>query len=692
MLRRLANLARFKVPMGALVLAALGVWVSSALAVSAPIPPFTECPAVDLDTGCQYLIDTTGATGPQNVYEDVRTPFYAPGETLVGVRNDGSAALAKLFVGADNTSDANVDNFAFDGHGLCSPGGPPVPAGCPFGPLGYEGPSVSFDGGGAIPDPAAGDVDFSPPLAPGATTYFSLHASPTARPLQVGTTGPTVVVNQALAVAGVPGVTNGQLVSASPTSVSDAATVEGGGASSAYTATFNVYSDAGCTNSVNTQSIGFSANTATSNAFGGTQPSNHIYYWQVTVLDPNGKVLAVSPCGQATMAFGSTALPASTVTGSLAGGGVSGGSISVPPGTAVTAGAAASGGSSTPAGEAYFTLYSDSSCRTQVAALGSGQLQNGSATSSGSATLGLGTYHLQVSYTGDPQHASSIGCGAATLTVANRTSTTSSTTSTSTTTTTTTTTTTKLPPPILYKTVNVRPVSGKVYVKLPYGAHLAQAAGRPGPLAAESLAKGRGFIPLTQARQIPVGSELDTTGGTVAITAANTKKGSTYSGNFTDGLFTLLQNRKDKGITELDLKDVVNRTRACTTLGKTGLLHGIVHATIARKVSSKVLALLKGSDKGGRFTTRGNYSAATTRGTQYGVENECGGTLTRVERGSVVVDYFRRHKRIIVRAGHEFLAKASGGPSVVVTIGKRRAAARQAARALSSLGSAGELF
>ena len=63
------------------------------------------------------------------------------------------------------------------------------------------------------------------------------------------------------------------------------------------------------------------------------------------------------------------------------------------------------------------------------------------------------------------------------------------------------------------------------------------------------------------------------------------------------------------------------------------------------------------------------------RGTAYSVADTCAGTLTTVTRGSVVVDYFRRHKKLVVKAGHSFLAKSSGGPSVVVTIGKKAAAA-----------------
>ena len=46
-------------------------------------------------------------------------------------------------------------------------------------------------------------------------------------------------------------------------------------------------------------------------------------------------------------------------------------------------------------------------------------------------------------------------------------------------------------------------------VTLPPGAHLSLAA--PLTSAFESASKGIGFIPLTEARQIPVGSTLDTT-------------------------------------------------------------------------------------------------------------------------------------------------------------------------------------
>ena len=54
------------------------------------------------------------------------------------------------------------------------------------------------------------------------------------------------------------------------------------------------------------------------------------------------------------------------------------------------------------------------------------------------------------------------------------------------------------------KSVNVAPAGGKVFVSVPAGGAFASVA-VPG-------IKGRRFVPLTGARQLPVGSILDTRG------------------------------------------------------------------------------------------------------------------------------------------------------------------------------------
>ena len=210
------------------------------------------------------------------------------------------------------------------------------------------------------------------------------------------------------------------------------------------------------------------------------------------------------------------------------------------------------------------------------------------------------------------------------------------------------------PPPVLGQTEDASVVSGVVLVKLPPGAHMA----RDGSIASvPKHVKGQGFVPLTEARSIPVGSILDTTAGTARLTAATSSKAHNYTGDFTAGIFQLLQNRKQKGLSQLNIMNTVNRHRACASLGKGA------RASAAKKVSSKVLGLLKSSVRG-HFATRGDYSSATVRGTVWSVTNTCAGTLTRVTRGSVVVRDFRRHKNILVGRGHSYFASA------LVTVGK----------------------
>ncbi len=214
------------------------------------------------------------------------------------------------------------------------------------------------------------------------------------------------------------------------------------------------------------------------------------------------------------------------------------------------------------------------------------------------------------------------------------------------------------PPPVLGKNVNVTPVSGIVYIELPPGYALASAASAS-PFssfsaeaqAVEALTKGQSFVPLTEARQIPVGSILEATHGVAGITTATTasKKGKLQSGDFGSGIFKLLQKRKQKGLTELDIINNFKANQVCTTLGK--------KARIASKhLSSKVLGQLRASGHG-NFTARGQDSAATVRGTVWGVKNQCDGTLTHVTRGVVTVRDFIRRKTITLFTGQSYLAR-----------------------------------
>ena len=206
-----------------------------------------------------------------------------------------------------------------------------------------------------------------------------------------------------------------------------------------------------------------------------------------------------------------------------------------------------------------------------------------------------------------------------------------------------------LPLPVLGKTVNIEPVSGTVFVKLPPGAAGAARVGSRG--AVESLSKGTGFIPLTEARQIPVGSELNTLAGVVRLTTASAKPSVTQSGDFGAGLFTILQNRKQKGLSELRLINNRAPKKLCATVGK-----GRKAAAAKRRLSSAVVGRLRANSHG-RYTIHGQYSAATVRGTVWGVSNQCNGTLTTVTRGNVEVRDLVRRKTIKLFTGQHYLAK-----------------------------------
>ena len=197
----------------------------------------------------------------------------------------------------------------------------------------------------------------------------------------------------------------------------------------------------------------------------------------------------------------------------------------------------------------------------------------------------------------------------------------------------------ELPPPVLGVSANVTPVSGTVLIAIPAARSSARA---------RTAQKGLTFVPLTEARQIPIGSFLDTKRGRVRLTTATTG-GRTQSGEFYNGLFQMLQSRrkKDKGLTELRLKG--SSFRRCT-------VRGGKRAT-ASALSRRTVRRLRGSATG-RFRTTGRNSSATVRGTIWTVTDRCDGTLTTVQRGRVAVRDFRRKKTIVVRAGKRYLARA----------------------------------
>ncbi len=210
-----------------------------------------------------------------------------------------------------------------------------------------------------------------------------------------------------------------------------------------------------------------------------------------------------------------------------------------------------------------------------------------------------------------------------------------------------------LPAPVLGKTANATPVSGAVFVKAPPGKSLdiagavrAAAAAGPGP----------GFVRLTAASRIPVGSEINSLHGSLKLVTATAKKGKTQTGTFRGAIFRLTQAARgpSKGLATLSL--VESAFKGAPTYAKCTRKGKATDASAAA-VSSKVLQLLRASAHG-KFRTRGRYSAATVLGTIWTVADRCDGTLTHDVTDSVSVTDLVRHKTIVLHAGQSYLAKA----------------------------------
>ena len=105
------------------------------------------------------------------------------------------------------------------------------------------------------------------------------------------------------------------------------------------------------------------------------------------------------------------------------------------------------------------------------------------------------------------------------------------------------------PPPVIGQSAGVRPVQGTVKIKLPPG-FSGTFAKRIGLTGAASS-----FVKLTQATQVPMGSTLDTSKGTVNLLSSATKSSTAtkfQSGNFNGGQFKVTQSKKNP-LTELSM-------------------------------------------------------------------------------------------------------------------------------------------
>ena len=181
-----------------------------------------------------------------------------------------------------------------------------------------------------------------------------------------------------------------------------------------------------------------------------------------------------------------------------------------------------------------------------------------------------------------------------------------------------------VPPPVLAQTFNAERVSGRVLARVPGTTR---------------------FVPIEQLVQLPTGTIIDARRGRVRLYAAD-GKGGIQSAEFYEGMFRLVQLRRNRGLVELHLFG--GSFKGC---GK-----AVKPARAAAGKKTRSIRHLWGDGKG-RFRTVGRFSSASLRGTQWLTDDRCDGTLTRVTKGSVNVRDFVRRRTILLRAGKRYLAR-----------------------------------
>lgn len=197
------------------------------------------------------------------------------------------------------------------------------------------------------------------------------------------------------------------------------------------------------------------------------------------------------------------------------------------------------------------------------------------------------------------------------------------------------------PLPRIGATVNLEPASGLVLIRPP------RANASPAS-AATTLAEGPSFHPLTEPRQLPIGSDVDARAGTFSLVMAGPPGPLTQRVTLTGGVFSLAQSTQgsSRGLTTMNLLQ--------------GAFPGAPTYGSCAADPSAVLQTVRAYDQRGLFLTLSRDSSATASaaGTAWDTTVRCDGTLTVVHQGTVVVSDLPLHQTVSVGAGQRFLALA----------------------------------
>ena len=203
-----------------------------------------------------------------------------------------------------------------------------------------------------------------------------------------------------------------------------------------------------------------------------------------------------------------------------------------------------------------------------------------------------------------------------------------------------------IPIPFPLVSGNLTPVSGVVRVRLP-----------------NSLR----FVRIETLTSIPVGTLIDATNGVVILTVARDRQGHLQTGEFSRGAFYFNQAIEAihvfgskpprtirKLVTELRMARGVASPKSCPQ-GSSGRIPAGPREDRGKFSRKRFVRYLQ-AKASGNFRVIGRHSSGLERGTSWLTRDDCTGTLTRVQKGQVVVTDYGKRRDVLVKAGKSYVA------------------------------------
>ncbi len=160
------------------------------------------------------------------------------------------------------------------------------------------------------------------------------------------------------------------------------------------------------------------------------------------------------------------------------------------------------------------------------------------------------------------------------------------------------------------------------------------------------------YIPISEAKTIPLGTTIDATAGQVQIDVA-TPTGPAIKGELYGGSFVLTESKSGTVIATL-----TGGNFAVCPANAAPKKAVLVAQIAAKKASPSTVVRKLWANVKGNFTTSGRYASASVRGTQWLTEDRCNGTYVFVAFGAVRVTAFATHRSTLVKTKRSLLVKA----------------------------------